>query len=156
MKSTEETQPQILMQQTPMHCIQSAFEPYLITSGRCFGTTCTIIRTNTTACAVSPISTSLASPSVGRRTCTTGSGCTLTFGSQQSKSHTGGQENGLVSKRVLCYASKLSLWNFDISYIYVGWSLRTCSVLAYLETTAVNSFEKSRWWMLNTFQPAFV
>lgn len=149
MKSTEETQPQILMQQTPMHCIQSAFEPYLITSGRYFGTTCTIIRTNTTACAVSPTSISLASPSVGRRTCTTGSGCTPMFGSQQSKSHTGGQESGLVSKHDLWYSGKLSLLNFDISGIHLGWSLWICS-------TGVNSFEKSRWWMLSRFQPAFV
>lgn len=118
MKSTEETQPQILMQQTPMHCIQSAFEPYLITSGRYFGTTCTIIRTNTTACAVCPISTSLASPSVGRRTCTTGSGCTLTFASQQSKSRTGGQEKGSVSKRVLWYSGELSLCLCHFMYIF--------------------------------------
>ncbi|KAI6066583.1 Carbohydrate sulfotransferase 15 [Aix galericulata] len=97
MKNTEETQPQILIQPTPMHCIQSVFEPYLITSGRYFGTTCTITRTNTTGCAASPTSTSSASPSVGQQICTIGSGCTPMFGSQLSKSHTGGQESGLES-----------------------------------------------------------
>lgn len=128
MKNTEETQPQILIQPTPMHCIQSVFEPYLITSGRYFGTTYTITRTNTTGCVASPTSTSSASPSVGQQICTIGSGCTPMFGSQLSKSHTGGQERGLVSKcafwhsrewsmKLWCYLYVLGVNNMDLVYL---------------------------------------
>lgn len=115
------------MQPTPMHCIQGAFESYLITSGRYFGTTCTTTRANTTACAVSPTSTSLGSPSAGQRTCTTGSGCTPRCDSPRSRSHTGGRENGLVSKRVRWYPGKWSVLNFDVSCTCLGGSVWTCS-----------------------------
>lgn len=131
MKSTEETQPQTLTQQTPMHSIQSVFEPYLITSGRCFGTTCTITRTNITGCAASPISTSLGSPSVGRQICMTGFGCTPMFGSLPSRSLTGGQGSALVSQRAFWYSGELPLWSFDAFCMYPGWVCWICCVLTF-------------------------
>lgn len=44
----------------------------------------------------------------------------------------------------LTCSDKLSLLNFDISCMYVGCYLWICSILDYLETTGVNSFEERR------------